>query len=80
MPIIKFEQVRYNTRKRCKCASCGKAVSRSTTIIKTVNPFNKNADGSIKTRAEVRADCDKEASKWHTKPEWCKDCNEQRSR
>jgi len=64
---VKFEEARFKTRKRCNCSGCGKAMSRSTTIVQTVNP--------PKTRQEVYADCSKEALTWHTKPERCGKCS-----
>ena len=42
----------------------GKKRRRQKTFYQTVNPFNKNADGSVKTRAEVYAAVRAEARAW----------------
>ncbi len=47
-----------------KCPVCGKQVSRSRTFEMTVNPWNKNEDGTVRTRVEVRQAVDIEADKW----------------
>ena len=46
------------------CPVCGKRVARSRTFEKTVNPFNRNADGSIKTSAEVYDAVKAEGEAW----------------
>jgi hypothetical protein len=70
-----YEQVTQRVTKNLPCPSCGKKVRRSTTISNTVNPFNKNADGEIRTRAEVRACVLALAAEWQTRPEICRDCS-----
>ncbi|MDR3464207.1 MAG: hypothetical protein P4L76_18035 [Beijerinckiaceae bacterium] len=42
----------------------GKKRRRQKTFYQTVNPFNKNADGSVKTRAEVYVAVKAEAHAW----------------
>lgn len=54
---IKAKGVRFET-------VGGKKVLRQKIFEKTVNPFNKNADGSVKSREEVRADVRAEAKAW----------------
>lgn len=47
------------------CPTCGKPATRSGTFQKTVNPFNKNADGTVKTWAQVEAAVKAEAEAWN---------------
>lgn len=47
-----------------KCPVCGKPVRRTKRFEHTVNPFNLNADGSVKTAREVYLDAKAEASTW----------------
>lgn len=50
-----FEEIVLKHIERFTCRSCGKPRRRTISYSQTVNPFNKNPDGSVKTRAEVRA-------------------------
>lgn len=52
-----------------ECPTCDKPVTRRRTFSGTVNPFNKRADGEIKTWAEVYADVKAEAQAWDPGPE-----------
>ncbi len=70
---VRFEQVKVRIAKRHPCPVCRKPVSRQTTIIQTVNPFNTH-NGVPKSREQVREDCLAEAAKWKAKPEPCSDC------
>lgn len=64
----------------CICGSCGKALKRTVTVEHTVNPLNKNADGSIKTAAEVSAGAyaaaRAQAAEKEGSVETCRDCIE----
>jgi hypothetical protein len=77
--ITTFEKVSAYPKKTGKCL-CGKRRSRSTHIYHTINPFNKNAKGEIKTYAEVRADVSKEVAKWMAEPIRCDDCPKEPTR
>lgn len=52
-----------------KCPTCDKPVTRRRTFSRTVNPFNKRADGEIKSWDEVYADVKAEAQAWDPGPE-----------
>jgi hypothetical protein len=52
MTVYKFEPVQLRVSKSGKCV-CGKRVTRSETLEQTINPFNKNAKGEVKTRSEI---------------------------
>lgn len=67
MTIYNFESVKLQTSKSGKCI-CGKRVSRSITFEQTINPWNKNAKGEIKSYAEIWAELKEEAAVWRTKP------------
>ena len=51
-----YEQVSVQGRKSGTCPVCGHPARRQKVFTNTVNPFNKNADGTVKTRAEVHVD------------------------
>ena len=64
----------------CTCGGCGKTLNRKATVEHTVNPFNKNAAGEVKTRAEVRSSAREaaiaEAAKLEGSTVTCRDCEE----
>lgn len=70
----KFEVVKYHGTKSVPCKCCGKRLQRKKTHEATINPWNKNADGSVKTRNEVQADLIEKDKEWRKQPETCKDC------
>lgn len=76
MTTIKFDRVRRTGYKTVKCSGCGKKLQRQKTVERTINPFNKNTDGSIKTRGEIQRDNDNELEEWKKQDEYCKDCEE----
>jgi uncharacterized metal-binding protein YceD (DUF177 family) len=70
----RFTEVKVRASKVLPCSRCARSVRRSTTITHTINPFNKNADGTVKTYTEVRADVDREAATWKAEPVVCAGC------
>ncbi|BAL87185.1 hypothetical protein AMIS_19650 [Actinoplanes missouriensis 431] len=52
MPTYTFEELKRSQTFKLKCA-CGKRFQRTIAETQTVNPFNKNQDGTVKTRTEV---------------------------
>ena len=67
MTVYKFESVKLQTRKSGKCV-CGKRVTRSVTLEQTINPFNKNAKGDLKSYHEIWTELEAEAKEWKGKP------------
>lgn len=65
MPTYRFEEVTHPVTKRVPCRVCRKPLGRSTILSQTINPFNKNADGTQKTRNQIRAELRAEAETWH---------------
>jgi hypothetical protein len=59
-----YEEVSAPARRKGNCPVCGKATLRAKRFTQTVNPFNRNADGTVKTRAEVLASVDAQAMAW----------------
>ena len=60
----RFKPIKAWREKLGKCPVCGKRVVRKATFEHTVNPFNKNKDGNIKSDSEVRQDVNAEADRW----------------
>lgn len=51
------------------CPTCDKPATRSATFSATVSPFNRNADGTVKTWPEVASDVKAKAEAWRPAPE-----------
>jgi hypothetical protein len=61
---VRYEPVRTSRTKRGPCPACGKTVTRSRTFENTINPFNKNEDGIVRTRSEVWKRVNAVADEW----------------
>jgi hypothetical protein len=53
MTIINFQQIKTKQGIKGICVQCGKKKSRIITETQTINPFNKNQDGTVKNYHEV---------------------------
>ena len=51
-----------------ECRVCHKKGRRATTITNTVNPFNKNPDGTVRTRVDVYRHVAELAAEWSALP------------
>ncbi|MGH9251976.1 MAG: hypothetical protein ACRD0W_21030, partial [Acidimicrobiales bacterium] len=51
-----YEAVKRTVTKAVPCAVCGRKIRRQRTFQQTINPFNKGADGVVKTRAQIWAE------------------------
>lgn len=69
-----FQPVKRIGSKSLPCPKCGKLVRRKTTIVHTINPYNKNAQGIPKSLLEVTMDVSAELNEWRAKPEVCTKC------
>lgn len=69
MPTYRFREIKHQASKNLPCPGCGKKVRRQRTFSQTLNPFNKNADGQIKTELEIVRELVAKAAEWETKPE-----------
>lgn len=58
-----FEEVKL-TATRSVVGSDGKKRRQQKTFSQTLNPFNLNADGTVKSRADIRRELDAEAGRW----------------
>lgn len=68
--ITRFTPVGLGGKKSYKCA-CGKRVVRQRWFEQTLNPYNRNADGSVKTQGQIMAECSTAFIAWQKKPEPC---------
>jgi hypothetical protein len=51
--LVTFKEIKRKKKISLKCNSCDKHITRTISVSQTINPFNKNKDGSIKTMHEI---------------------------
>ena len=71
----RFEEVRRQVSKRLSCRACGKRFARSKTFTQTINPFNKNAAGQVKTFPEIWKELGETCDAWQP-PDLCGKCSD----
>lgn len=76
MPTIRFRELTHRATKNLPCPGRGKKVRRARTFGQTLNPFNKNADGTVKTAKDIYAELAARAEAWKTEPVMCTPCTE----
>lgn len=64
MASLTFQEVTRLAERSGTCVVCGRTTRRSQRFSQTVNPWNRNPDGSVRTVAEVRAAVQQEADEW----------------
>ncbi len=69
-----FSEVSFRAEKSGKCIICGKRRKRAKKFWQTLNPFNKKADGRVKTPSDIREELAVDVLKWKEKPIDC--CSE----
>lgn len=69
-----FNEVAVNPSKSGICPVCGKKATRSAKFFQTLNPFNTNDDGSVKTRAQIYDELAIKVAEWKTKPTFHAKC------
>ncbi|KAB1146762.1 hypothetical protein F7R91_14375 [Streptomyces luteolifulvus] len=69
MPTYRFREIKHQASKSLPCPACGKKLRRQRTFSQTLNPFNKNKDGQVKTELEIVRELVVVASKWEAEPE-----------
>jgi hypothetical protein len=70
-----YEVVKFAAKRTLKCRVCRKPFKRSRTFEHTINPFNRNGDGVMKSYAEVWVDVKAEADAWQP-DDLCTKCAE----
>lgn len=61
---MNYQSIKVRPERRGRCPVCGKSSVRSRVFEQTLNPFNRNPDGSAKTAREVFRAVDAEAAAW----------------
>jgi hypothetical protein len=69
MTTYVFDQVTRSASKRVKCAGCGKSIRRTRTFWQTLNPFNKNPDGTVRTERDIYDALGEQIAAWDQQTE-----------
>ena len=73
--IVTFRTTAISRHRSGTCTVCGKkGRKRSKTFSQTLNPYNKNEDGSIRTEEDIRHALSVEAHAWQNLPMICATC------
>lgn len=67
MVKVIYQTVSIRGQKSGKCL-CGKRLVRQKTFEQTINPFNKNAAGKVKSHAEIMTELQQWRSRWMGEP------------
>jgi hypothetical protein len=70
--ITTYDAVKLPVKKSFTCRVCGKRGTRSKTFRQTLNPWNRNAKGLIKSWGEIWRELGEEAQLW--KPDMHERC------
>jgi len=65
---INFEEISIFGEKSGICTQCGKKASRKRKFWQTINPFNKNKDGSQKSKEDILKECINARDNWLREP------------
>jgi hypothetical protein len=74
MTKIIFEIVKLRGIKNCKCELCNKSLRKQKTFSQTINPFNKNKKGWVKTKDEIINELKSLIETWKENKEFCENC------
>lgn len=75
---INFEEVAIRGFKRVKCAGgCKRTLTRKEKFWKTINPFNKDEYGNIKSREQLLVELKVERDEWMKEPVYCIHCDKE---
>lgn len=71
---VTFDQITLRREVRVKCSRCRKSLRRVVSDSQTLNPFNKNKRGDIKTEDEIRGEIRKSLSVQAKGKFFCSEC------
>lgn len=71
---VRFQEVRRTASRTVACIGCGKKLKRQRTFEQTINPFNRNGDGEVKSYAEIWKELGEECDAWQPHPQTCTAC------
>lgn len=73
---VVFQEVVLAFRKSGVCPGCGGKATRTKKFSQTLNPFNKNSKGAVKTEAEIKGELVSAGHKWRMEPVYHVKCEQ----
>lgn len=67
--VTTYERITRTASKTVLCTVCGRKLRRQRTFGQTLNPFNKNPDGTLKDRVDIGRALALEVEGWRDTPE-----------
>ena len=64
-----FDEIARRGFKRVRCAGCGKPLTRQRTFFMTLNPWNKNPDGTVRSERDIHEALGEKIAAWQAEPE-----------
>lgn len=74
MAHVNFQEVSITAEKQGKCSCCNKSCKVKKKFYQTLNPFNRNADGAVKSTQEIISEISAERESWMRQPPMHKKC------
>ena len=68
MTVYRYQTLANLQRRRLSCVTCGQKFNRQHTFTMTINPWNCNADGTVRTSREVTDALSDQAKAWQPAP------------
>ena len=73
-----WPEVAFDGEKSVTCSGgCGRILRRRKKFYQTLNPWNKMANGCVKSRKDISAELAEARDEWKKEPEICKHCKQQ---
>jgi hypothetical protein len=69
-----YSEISFTFEKSGKCSVCGKRRKRIQRFWQTYNPYNRRADGQVKTPQEIRDEVVAKGRAWRDAPMVCASC------
>jgi hypothetical protein len=66
--ITYFDEIKYYAKKYGTCQVCKEKAIRQKMFSQTLNPFNKNSDGTIKSKNDIYRELQVEADQFKKEP------------
>lgn len=63
---LTFPEVKLTVKATAPCGKCGKQCTRTKVFSQTLNPFNTNEDGTVKTREQIMVELQPKAAQYRT--------------
>jgi len=78
MRTINYSKIGFVCKKSGICPICKKRATRSKEFYQTINPYNKNKDGTVKDGGDIMEEENIKADRWKELPVYHAKCEQKR--